>query len=229
MVYVQIALKPFLMTDPQVLQLIRAVDDADSAIRLLQAVQALAEVASEAEVPVLITALGYNNPGAAVAAVDGLIRIGEPAVIPLLKQLDDYDYGARAWAIRALAAIADPRALPTLLDAAKNDFALSVRRAATKGLGISRWEQLQPDQVEKAQLQSLEALLIVSQDHEWIVRYAAVVALQELALFNTQSPWLAQIEAQLNTLANQDDNAAVRARSTLAQQRMAAARNESNS
>jgi phycocyanobilin lyase beta subunit len=226
MVYVQIALNPYLMSDPQVPQLIRAIDDADSATRLLLAVRALADVASEAEIPVLIAALGYNNPGAAVAAVDGLIRIGEPAVVPLLEQLDDYDYGARAWAIRALAAIADPRALPTLLDAAKNDFALSVRRAATKGLGMSRWEKLPPEQVENAQLQSLEVLLIVSQDQEWIVRYAAVVALQELALFNPKSPLLAQIDAQLNTLSHHDDNTAVRARSTLAQQRLAVARSE---
>ncbi|HLO48947.1 MAG TPA: HEAT repeat domain-containing protein, partial [Kamptonema sp.] len=85
-----------------VIELIRAVETADSAAGLLNAVKALAETNSESAIPTLIAVLGYNNPGAAVAAVDGLIQIGEPAVLPLLEQLDGYNYGARAWAIRAL-------------------------------------------------------------------------------------------------------------------------------
>jgi phycocyanobilin lyase subunit beta len=116
-------------------QLINAVEEADSSAKLLQAVQNLAAASLEESVPTLIAALGYNNPGAAVAAVDGLVQIGEPAVKPLLELLDNYNYGARAWAVRAMAGIGDPRGLNTLLDAAKNDFALSVRRAAARGLG----------------------------------------------------------------------------------------------
>ena len=42
-------------------------------------------------------------PGAALAAVDGLIAIGPEAVPPLLGTLDARNYGARAWAVRALA------------------------------------------------------------------------------------------------------------------------------
>ena len=116
-------------------QLINAVEEADSSAKLLEAVQNLAAACLEESVPTLIAALGYNNPGAAVAAVDGLVQIGEPAVKPLLELLDNYNYGARAWAVRAMAGIGDPRGLNTLLDAAKNDFALSVRRAAARGLG----------------------------------------------------------------------------------------------
>ena len=74
------------MTDIQTL--IRAVDEADSSTHLLEAVQALAIAQTEAAIPALIAALGYNNPGAAVAAVDGLIGLGEASVLPLLEQLD---------------------------------------------------------------------------------------------------------------------------------------------
>jgi CheY-like chemotaxis protein len=76
------------MTDIDVL--IQAVDRADSSIKLLEAVEKLADVQSEKGIPTLIAALGYNNPGAAVAAVDGLIRIGEPAVKGLFNQLKQY-------------------------------------------------------------------------------------------------------------------------------------------
>src|SRR5919202_4186982 len=100
------------------LELIQAVEQADSSEGLLNSVKALAAASSKQAIPTLITVLGYNNPGAAVAAVDGLIQIGEAAVLPLLEQLDGYNYGARAWAVRALAGIADARGLETSLDGA---------------------------------------------------------------------------------------------------------------
>lgn len=202
--------------------LIRAVEEADSAARLSQAVQALAAARLEAAIPVLIAALGYNNPGAAVAAVDGLIQIGEAAVPSLLEQLDGYNYGARAWAIRALAGIRDPRGLETLLVAAKTDFAMSVRRAAVKGLGSLCWHQLPLEQIQPAQAQVLQALLLVSQDPEWVVRYAAVVGLQTFAatVSTTQPDWLLQIQTQLDDIAATDENLAVRARTWLAQQQL---------
>lgn len=211
------------MTDTtHVLKLIRAVEQADSSERLLDAVQQLASARLLTAVPTLIAALGYNNPGAAVAAVDGLVQIGEAAVLPLLEQIDDKNYGARAWAIRALAGIGDSRALDTLLYAAKTDFALSVRRAAAKGLGTLRWHQLPLAQVQPAQAQALEALLLVSQDSEWVVRYAAVVGLQALAtsLAVTQPDWVLQILAQLDQMVETDADKAVRTRVQMAQQQL---------
>ncbi len=208
------------MTDIQTL--IRAVDEADSSTHLLEAVQALAIAQTEAAIPALIAALGYNNPGAAVAAVDGLIALGEASVLPLLEQLDGYNYGARAWAVRALAGIGDPRGLDVLLSAAQNDFAMSVRRAATKGLGSIHWQQLGPDRRKLAQSQALKALLHTSQDHEWIVRYAAVLSLQSLAiaLLKTQPDWLSQIQTKLDGLAETDESLTIRARVRLAQQQI---------
>ena len=64
--------------------LIQAVEAADSSTSLLEAVENLAAVGLEESIPTLIAALGYNNQGAAVATVDGLIKIGEPSVQPLL-------------------------------------------------------------------------------------------------------------------------------------------------
>ena len=70
--------------------------------------------ALEEAIATLVQVLGFNNPGAAVAAVDGLIALGSPAVEPLLSRLDPRNYGARAWAVRALAGIGDVRGLELL-------------------------------------------------------------------------------------------------------------------
>jgi phycocyanobilin lyase subunit beta len=208
------------MSDPDLLKtLLLAIAEAASSTQMVEAVEKLAEVQLEAAVPNLITVLGYNNPGAAVAAVEGLIAIGKPAVKPLLELLDGYNYGARAWALRALAGIGDPLALDLLLDAAKNDFALSVRRAAARGLGTIHWDELAVELIESTQAKVIEVLLAVSQDHEWVVRYAAITGLQELAIASTiASPDLTrQILGHFDRLVDSDDNLAVIARIWLAQ------------
>ncbi|MEH2436870.1 MAG: HEAT repeat domain-containing protein [Nostoc sp.] len=202
--------------------LIRAVEEADSSDRLLDAVQELAASGIEEGVPTLIAALGYNNPGAAVAAVDGLIAIGEAAVQPLLQLIDGYNYGARAWAIRALAGIGDVRALDTLLEAAKTDFSLSVRRAAARGLGTLRWQQVPPEKLESIQTQVLEALLLISQDPEWVVRYAAVTSLETLAIAIavTLPDQASRIKNQLQQMLDNDVDLGVRTRVKFAQEKI---------
>ncbi|MBD2529148.1 HEAT repeat domain-containing protein [Nostoc flagelliforme FACHB-838] len=202
--------------------LIRAVEEADSSERLLDAVQQLAAAGIEESVPTLIAALGYNNPGAAVAAVDGLIAIGEPAVPPLLELIDNYNYGARAWAIRALAGIGDVRALDTLFEAAKTDFSLSVRRAAARGLGTLRWHQLPPEKLESVQTQVLEALLLISQDSEWVVRYAAVTSLETvaIAIADTLPDQASRITNQLQQMLDTDVDLGVRTRVKFAQDKI---------
>lgn len=203
-------------------KLIHAVEAADSSDSLLNAVKQLAAAGIEESVPTLIAALGYNNPGAAVAAVDGLIAIGEVAVQPLLELIDNYNYGARAWAIRALAGIGDFRALDTLLEAAKNDFSLSVRRAAARGLGTLRWHQVPPEQVQSVQTQVLEALLLISQDPEWVVRYAAVTSLETLAMSSDspQSEQVSHITERFQQMIDTDADLGVRTRVRLAQQQI---------
>jgi phycocyanobilin lyase subunit beta len=196
--------------------LINAVKTADSKAGVVQAVHALAAAHDPEAIPTLIEVLGYNNPGAAVAATDGLVRLGEVAVPALLEQLDGYNYGARAWAIRALALIQDPRALNILVDTARGDFALSVRRAAAKGLGTLDWSKLSADAVEPAQAEALATLIESLSDPEWVVRYAAVVGLQALAQAVPSEKALSHIQPALESTVRQDAVPAVQARAQFA-------------
>ncbi|MFH7242922.1 MAG: HEAT repeat domain-containing protein [Spirulina sp.] len=199
--------------------LIQAVEGADSKGAMVVAVGRLAAQRHPGAIPTLIQVLGYNNPGAAVAAVDGLVALGAFAVPALLEELDGYNYGARAWAIRALSLIGDPRALDILLETATGDFALSVRRAAAKGLGHLNWALLPSEQVAPAQAQSLQALIQGTADPEWVVRYAAVVGLQGLALAireRSQGEGFSAIQQQLQRVYQQDSSLAVQARANLA-------------
>jgi phycocyanobilin lyase subunit beta len=203
-------------------QLLQAIETACSASALADAVEALAKTGDPSATEPLIAALGYNNPGAAVAAVDGLIRIGEAAVLPLLSLLDNFNYGARAWAVRALAGIGDPRGLEILLEAAKNDFALSVRRAAARGLGTIQWNGLSLDQQIEGQKRCLAVLVGCAQDPEWVVRYAAISGVQSLsmAIAGVQLQTLPQVLAQLESLRSQESTLAVKARILWAEQQV---------
>lgn len=199
------------MTDSSTLQsLIDAIDQADSSEQLIAAVQALASARLEDGIPTLIRVLGYNNPGAAMVAVNSLVQMGEAAVMPLLTLLDDYNYGARAYAIRALASIGDPRALEVLLAAAETDFAPSVRRAATKGLGALVWHRVSTEQRAIAQAQVLAVLRQISQDADWSLRYAAIVGLQGLAI--TAKPLIHDILTHLQQIRDAESDSVVQAR-----------------
>ncbi|MDA1205487.1 MAG: HEAT repeat domain-containing protein [Cyanobacteria bacterium] len=189
---------------------ITALQQADSAQDLLRATQELAASADASAAPVLVEVLGFNNPGAAVAAVEGLISLGTAAVDALL-QLDPENYGARAWAVRALAGIGDVRGLELLLDALGSDVAASVRRAAAKGLGQMQLAELPPDQQQDVQRQCLGALLAATSDGEWVVRYAVAVGLELLAAgLPPHLPEWQQARAGLVTLlAAAADNAPV--------------------
>jgi phycocyanobilin lyase beta subunit len=173
---------------PETDRLIAAVEGADSAAGLLAASAALARhlAGSQEPAPAAITSLvqvlGFNNPGAAVAAVDGLIACGEAAVEPLLANLDAHNYGARAWAVRALAGIGDVRGLELLEQALASDIGPSVRRAAARGLGQLRCGALDEEARRLVWGRALEALEAGGEDGEWVVRYAVVVGLEGLGL-----------------------------------------------
>ena len=210
------------MTD-RLTALIAAVDAADSANLLLEKVEDLAAARLEGAIPKLIEALGYNNPGAAVAAVDGLIQLGSQAVPRLIDQLDHHNYTARSWAIRALAGIGDPRGLKILLETTSTDMVASVRRAAARGLGRIKWHWFPTTLLDLAQSEALAVLLLVAEaDDEWGVRYAAVVGLQTLAatLSPANSEQRSRILVQLERMAVQEPSKAVRARVWMAQQQL---------
>jgi phycocyanobilin lyase subunit beta len=204
--------------DDSTQELIQAVQQANSDDRLLAAVRALAACHSEAVISTLISVFGYNNSGAALIAVEALIAQGEAAVMPLVEQLDEYNYGARAYSIRTLAAIANPLALDTLVTAAATDFAPSVRRAAAKGLGNLHWHQLSAAARTDAQTTALNTLIQVSKDSDWAIRYAAIVGLQALAKSanNTTLP----IQNLFEQLLASEADTAVRSRVLMALQQL---------
>ncbi|MFN7228446.1 MAG: HEAT repeat domain-containing protein [Synechococcaceae cyanobacterium] len=162
--------------------LMQAVEQADSAEALVQATRSLAASRQAAAAPTLVQVLGYNNPGAAVAAVEGLIALGVEAVPALLDQLDPRNYGARAWAVRALAGIGDVRGLAVLEDALATDVGPSVRRAAARGLGQLHLNGLPAEQQSTIRERCLLALEAATGDGEWVVRYAVAAGLESLAL-----------------------------------------------
>ncbi|MGB3136365.1 MAG: HEAT repeat domain-containing protein [Nodosilinea sp.] len=198
-----------------VAELIQAIEAADSKGAMVVAVNNLAAAQDITAVPTLITVLGYNNPGAAVAAVSGLASLGSAAVPALLAQLDGYNYGARAWAIRALALIGDPRALPVLLETARGDFALSARRAAARGLGAIDWALL-PSGQAAAQNDVVEVLSEATADPEWVVRYAAVAGLESLTAALVDDAQKPRILTPLRQVFQHDDTPVVQARARLA-------------
>ena len=202
----------------EIKRLIEAIGQADSAENMLEVVEALADIRQEAAIPTLIKVLGYNNPGAAVAAVEGLIALGNAAVPALLELIDGYNYGARAWSIRALAGIGNPHGLQLLLDAAINDFSLSVRRASARGLGGIAWGELNNESVVEGQTKVCRTLIQVLEDSEWVVRYAAVVGLERfiLSVEENRNDYLTQIQAAFQQLLEEEPELVVITRVKLA-------------
>jgi phycocyanobilin lyase beta subunit len=190
--------------------LIQAVDEADSAEKLVKAVRALAQLKHEEAIPILTTVLRYNNPGAAIAAVDGLISLGEVTVPYLLENIDGYNYGARAWATRVLAGIGDPRALEVLIDAATSDFSFSVRRGAVKGLGNLKWQNSLETDIFPDLEKTFTTLASVALDTEWVVRYAAIAGLQSFAM--NQALLRAEVMEKLTELSTTETEFIVKTR-----------------
>jgi len=191
---------------------IQAVRSADSAAKLVQAVRQLSLCEAPEAIPTLIEVLGFNNPGAAVAAVDGLVRLGDVAAEALFQQLDDYNYTARAWALRALALLGDPRALDLLCETAQGDFSLSVRRAAARGLGGIKWEKIPENDRLGAQEKALETLILAAQDPEWVVRYGAIAGTAALGEQATNPKIFQAVQTVLEEVMATEQDEVVKAR-----------------
>ena len=165
-----------------------------------------------------IDLLKANNPAAALQALRGLIGCGSAAVEPLLNSLDERNYGARAWTVRALSAIQDPRGLEVLQRAVANDIGPSVRQAAAYGLGRLQGHD------ENLLRPCMNSLELACSDSEWSVRYAAVAALEQRLQQGLPSDLDPQARALLRQRSQQemDDTLVVRLRALLALERLAA-------
>jgi phycocyanobilin lyase beta subunit len=198
---------------------IRELDRARTTPDLIQATRSLSTLKDLKAAPKLIEVLSFNNPAVGAVAMGGLIALGPDVVPILLRNLNAHDYGARAWAIRALAELKDPRGTDVLIQALQQDIAPSVRRAAAKGLAaISGASIHSPDRAEHC----LQALIDAGEDGEWVVRYAVAYGL-EFCLLHCRllGSIRDQARSTLNTLAGESEEVSVvRLRAKLALQRL---------
>jgi len=114
----------------------------------------------------LIAALRDENKYVRSCARWALVEIGAPAVKPLIATLRDPHVGARKQAAQALGEIGDPCVVTPLI-AALRDPNMDVRWEATLALG-------------KIGAPAVEPLIAVLQDDEVSVRYAAAMALGDI-------------------------------------------------
>ena len=207
------------MTSSALGDAIRDLDRASSTPELVQATRTLCALKDPEAAETLVKVLGFNNPAVAAVATQGLIQLGRDIVPTLLVSMDARNYGARAWVVKALAALRDPRGLDLLEHALMADIAPSVRRSATRGLA-----DLELDPVIKDQQlhRCMQGLLKSGQDDEWVVRYAAAFGLEQRLSNAAVDPSIAdQAVLMLRTLASEAEDArVVRLRAALALQRL---------
>ncbi|MHC4560101.1 MAG: HEAT repeat domain-containing protein, partial [Planctomycetota bacterium] len=115
------------------------------AVVLATAEQPAADEATQKRIDELIKQLGSRNGSTLSSAVNSLVRIGKPAVQPLIKALGDQDAQVQArfshervvlhsWIIVILGQIGDAQAVPRLIKAL-GDRDQQVRTHAAKALG----------------------------------------------------------------------------------------------
>ena len=200
---------------------IHELDHATTTPELVRATQTLCGLKDLEAAPTLIKVLGFNNPAVGAVATQGLIDLGRDVVPMLLANMDDGNYGARAWVIRAIATLRDPRGLDLLEHALNADIAPSVRRSATRGLAEM---ELEGPNVSKHFSRCCEALFKAAADDEWIVRYAAAFGLEQRFCQNSKDTGLRrQAIAYLEQLSsNSEAVKVVKQRAKLALQRLQA-------
>ena len=194
-------------------------DQATSTPELVKATRALASLQDPRAAETLIKVLGFNNPAVASVATEGLIRLGCSIVPQLLVSMDARNYGARAWVVKVLATLRDPRGLELLEHALHADIAPSVRRAATRGLAeLDLNNTKDADAIRRCYL----GLLLAGRDDEWVVRYAAAFGLERrLQQSNATGSISDQALALLRKLSSSsEDVKVVRLRAQLALQRL---------
>lgn len=160
------------MKDLRVIEaLIQALNDKGYSTRARATVQQWAAAA--------LVKIGDKRGIAAIAAmtplllgtrwipVDQIVRLGKPAVEPLIQVLKDEHWEVRLKAAEALGKIKDPKAVEPLIQALKdgND---SVRQKVAFALG------------DIGNARALEALTQAKEDKSWFVRQAAKAALKKI-------------------------------------------------
>ncbi|MGC6483638.1 MAG: HEAT repeat domain-containing protein [Synechococcus sp.] len=207
------------MSSPALVEAIQDLNRACSTPELVRATRALCALEDPEAAETLVKVLAFNNPAVAAVATEGLIQLGRKVVPTLLVSMDARNYGARAWVVKALAALRDPRGLELLEHALESDIAPSVRRSATRGL--AELDLVLPTDREPLN-RCYQSLLKAGRDDEWVVRYAAVFGLERRLQTSPLATELNnQAVAMITALAsNSEDVKVVRLRARLALQRL---------
>lgn len=109
-------------------QLIRFLDDPAPEVRQCAAL-GLAQKPDEAATQPLVRALSDGDSMVCALAANALVAIGKPAVPSLIEAVKSETHSSRIHALRALAEIRDPRAIPVLMQVIEEDSALVVHWA----------------------------------------------------------------------------------------------------
>ena len=114
------------------LHLIQALNDPDLSVRQCAALglhqcaaQERTGCQGDEAIQALIAAMSEQDHLLVRLAANALVSIGAPAVPALIEQLENAAQLVRLEAVRALALIGDPRAIPVLFDALESDSALA--------------------------------------------------------------------------------------------------------
>lgn len=147
----------------------------DSPTQLISAAHEIAAASrtTPAILPVLVDMLGFNNPVAANIAIDALANAGKSSVPSLLRGVAAFNYSVNAYALRALARIADPSVLDVAIACAVKGPIPNVRRAAVRALASLKYEGR-----EQAACAMEQILRLADAEQDWGVRYAAIAALE---------------------------------------------------
>jgi HEAT repeat protein len=162
----------------EVTVLTQTLNHEDLIIRL-SAIKALGEIKDARAVKPLIAALRDESCGC--TAANALVKIGKPAVEPLIAALMDKDLIVRRNAVMALGGIKDASAVEPLIAALK-DKDLIVRRNAVTALG----------QIKDAG--AVEPLIAALKDESPIVRGNAATALGQIKDASAVEPLIAALK-----------------------------------
>jgi hypothetical protein len=129
--------------------LIKALDHSDQSVRK-RAAEALGEVGTPKATEPLIDSINDWNKEMRQAVISALVKIGTPAVYPLIHTLKDPDEVVRVGAVTTLGLIGHVRALEPLATRMQNDESVRVRLASYSAL-----DQIQGGSVAEAEIQNL--------------------------------------------------------------------------
>jgi bilin biosynthesis PecF protein len=199
-------------TSSDIEQLISQINHASTPEDVIAAITAIAVSHPQelALIKAVIAVLSHHHPAVRAAAVEALIKLGNTTVQPLIAAYEaSQDQGLQAHIIQALAQIGSPEALDLLATVVGTTVANhcqgNVRRIAARGLGKIASNSHDAEVIRLVQEKLIWALL---SPEDWGLRYAAAVALQEIATPEAQ--------AALQNAIAQEADLVVRSRMALA-------------